>query len=147
MLVAIEWRPSTKQLRGFGLIAALFGAGLGAWVFLKHSLLGLALGPSAGPIAACVFWGVGAVCLALAIAAPRGLWPLYVLLNAVTLPIGIAVSFVILLVLFYLVFTPVSLVFRLIGRDALQRRFDRSAVSYWVPRESRPDMRRYFRQF
>jgi hypothetical protein len=33
------------------------------------------------------------------------------------------------------VFTPVGFVMRLAGRDALSRRFERAAPSYWVRRE------------
>ena len=147
VLFAIDWRPSTKQLRSFGVIAALFAVGVGIRVFLTGSLVGLALGGPAGRILAYAFWGIGALCLALALAVPKGLWPLYVALNAAALPIGLVLSFVILSGLFYLLFTPVSLVFRLLGRDALHRKFDLQADSYWVPCETHMDMSGYFRQF
>jgi hypothetical protein len=62
-------------------------------------------------------------------------------------PIGLVVSFMILSALFYLLFTPVSLVFRLLGRDTLHRKSDCQAGSYWVPCETQMDMGRYFRQF
>jgi multisubunit Na+/H+ antiporter MnhG subunit len=38
-------------------------------------------------------------------------------------------------IFFYLVLTPVGLFMRLIGRDALHRKFDRKATTYWVKRE------------
>ena len=68
-------------------------------------------------------------------------------LTAVSLPIGFVVSHIVMAVMFYVILTPVGLVFRLIGRDPLQRRFDRQAASYWVPRERVTDPRRYYRQF
>jgi hypothetical protein len=146
-LLAVDWRPSTKQLRSFGVIAALFATGIGIWVFLRGSLVGIALGQPAGQILAYAFWGIGAVCLALALVCPKSLWPPYVVFNAAALPIGLVVSFVILSALFYLLFTPVSLVFRLLGRDTLQRKSDCQADSYWVPCETQMDTGRYFRQF
>jgi len=146
-LVAIDWRPSAKQLRCFGAAAALLAGGIATWVFFRHSLFGFAFGPPASRTAAWVLWGVGAACLASALAAPRALWPLYVLLNVVTLPIGFVLSYVILLAMFYLVITPVALLFRLIGRDALHRKFDRQAESYWTPCEGPPPAKRYFKQF
>jgi hypothetical protein len=59
----------------------------------------------------------------------------------------LVVSSFILSGLYYLLLTPVSLVFRLLGRDALRRQFDPQADSYWVPRETPKDKRSYFRQF
>jgi hypothetical protein len=51
---------------------------------------------------------------------------------------------VILSVFFYLVITPVGLVMRLFGRDPMNRKFDRSAASYWVRRPEAPaDLKRY----
>jgi hypothetical protein len=49
------------------------------------------------------------------------------LMNAVVSP-------VILGLIFFGVFTPTGMVMRLIGRDAMCRRFDPAAKSYWVKR-------------
>jgi len=51
---------------------------------------------------------------------------------------------VILSLTFYLVLTPMGLIMKIFGRDPLNRRFDESAKSYWVPVDpdgptSRPD--------
>ena len=62
------------------------------------------------------------------------------------MPIGFVVSFVLLAVFYFLLLTPVALVFRLIGRDALRRRFDAAAPSYWVPHKTNQDLQRYFHQ-
>jgi ABC-type uncharacterized transport system permease subunit len=64
-----------------------------------------------------------------------------------TLPIGIVVSYVILAATYYLVLTPIGLVLRLCGYDPMQRRFDREAKTYWVPREEEAKMDHVFRQF
>ena len=62
-------------------------------------------------------------------------------------PIGWVVSRVVLGAMFYLLFTLVALVFRTIGRDALQlKRKPPSAESYWEDVAS-GDARSYFRQF
>ena len=73
--------------------------------------------------------------------------PLYVLLVVLTFPIGWVVSHVVFAAVFLGIITPVGLVFRVIGRDVLERRFDAEARSYWRPRPRRTDVRRYFRQF
>ena len=36
---------------------------------------------------------------------------------------------------FYLVITPISVVFRLLGKDLIGQRIDRNAATYWKPRE------------
>jgi hypothetical protein len=43
---------------------------------------------------------------------------------------------VVLSLFFFLVLTPVGFVFRLVGRDLLDQRIDKSAPSYWRKRES-----------
>lgn len=49
---------------------------------------------------------------------------------------------------FYLVLTPVALLLRVIGKDLLERRLDRSARTYWVKREPvELDQERYERLF
>ena len=63
----------------------------------------------------------------------------------VAAPIGWLVSHVVLAVLFYGLFTPFALFFRLIGRDALRRR-RRTYESHWVEKASPVDVRHYFRQ-
>ena len=55
-------------------------------------------------------------------------------------------SFVLLGLLFYGVLTPIGLFFRLIGRDALQRRIEPERETYWQPHEQ-AKVRRYFKQF
>lgn len=54
---------------------------------------------------------------------------------------------IILSIVYFLIFTPLALIFRLIGKDPMERRFD-EAGSYWVKREAkefRPeDYRRQF---
>ena len=51
-----------------------------------------------------------------------------------------------LAVLFYGLFTPVALLFRLIGRDALSLRRRAGTASYWKPKPAAPAVRSYFRQ-
>ena len=62
-------------------------------------------------------------------------------------PIGWTVSQVILLAMFYGLFVPIGLVFRLIGRDPLQRARSSNLESYWSPKSAPADLRRYFKQF
>ena len=58
-------------------------------------------------------------------------------------------SFVVWVLAAYLVIlVPFNwMVFRLIGRDPLHRRFERDADSYWVTCQPIKDVKRYYRQF
>ena len=62
-------------------------------------------------------------------------------------PIGWTVSLVLLGLVYYGLFLPIGLVFRLVGRDALGLRSQPDATTYWTSRPEMADVRRYFRQF
>jgi hypothetical protein len=96
-------------------------------------------------------WGttlaVGAFAIALGgLLWPRLIRPLFMLALAITLPIGAVVSRVLLVIIYYVVFTPLALVFRVMGRDALRRRRPTGAQSYWTAKDATTDLRSYFRQ-
>ncbi len=52
--------------------------------------------------------------------------------------IGGVISKLILLLLFYAIFTPVALVLKLLGKDLLHKRLDSKASTYWEEREEQP---------
>lgn len=146
-LVQINWRPDRNELRKFGYIGiGAFGL-LGVWLFIRQTIFGMALPPGAARAAAYACWALAAWSLAGALAAPAALRPLYVGLTAISLPIGFVVSHVLMAVVFYGLLTPIALFFRMIGRDALQRRLDPSAATYWQTRRMRQEPAQYFRQF
>ncbi|MFO0974062.1 MAG: SxtJ family membrane protein [Phycisphaerae bacterium] len=145
-LIKMDWKPSTSQLRQFGWIGLVAFAALGGLVFWKHRFF-IALSPDAARTTATVLWALAGFCGLFAAAAPVVLRPLYVGLMVVSYPIGLVVSNVVLGLIYFGVFTPLALVFRLIGRDALQRRYLPAAPSYWEARTPVTDSRRYFRQF
>jgi hypothetical protein len=63
-----------------------------------------------------------------------------------TRPIGAVISYLLLVLLYFGLFTPFALFFRTIGRDALERRRPASRTSYWSAKPRAPDVRSYFRQ-
>ncbi len=146
-LLEIQWTPPVKTLRQFGVCTGLFCAFLWAFVFFRHAMFWMSLSPSAGRIAGVVLWSAGAGMFLLAITYARILRPVYVALNVAVFPIGLVVSHVLMAGIFFGVFLPVGLVFRLLGRDALARKFDPQAKSYWQDHDLQPPARQYFRQF
>lgn len=77
---------------------------------------------------------------------PRSVRFLFASAMALAEPIGWVVSRALLAGIFYLVITPLALLFRLSGRDALARRSGRGAATHWVPRRQRTDPRQYLNQ-
>ena len=144
--VELNLNPGRRVLRQFGFLA-LAGFGLlGGLVLWRGGLFGFDFGAAARPVA-WGLWGLGGVSGALSLFAPAANRPLWVALVLATFPIGFVLSYVLMGLLFFGMLTPVSLVFRLIGRDALERRLDPQAESYWQRRGPPAPIARYFRQF
>ncbi len=142
-LIEMEWKPSDRQLRQFGLIA-LVGLPLAGWLFAGRpwpaditSTQKTVLG---------VLAGVGVLFAALAVVRPQLLKLPFLALMLAALPIGLVVSELILALIYFVLFVPVALYFRLTGRDALERKIDRSAKTYWQPKAQAPNIDSYFRQ-
>jgi multisubunit Na+/H+ antiporter MnhG subunit len=73
---------------------------------------------------------------------------LFIGATVIAFPIGWAVTQAVLAVMFYLVLTPVAVVFRTRGRDELQlRRESKESSSFWIPRGDPPEPGRYLKQF
>jgi hypothetical protein len=65
---------------------------------------------------------------------------------AAAFPIGWTMSRVMLGAVFYVVFTPVAMVFRAMGRDALRLRRPAETTTYWTAHRG-ADVEEYLRQF
>ncbi|MEO6598155.1 MAG: SxtJ family membrane protein [Planctomycetota bacterium] len=72
---------------------------------------------------------------------------LFVGIMVVAMPIGFVVSHVLMATIFYLVITPIGLVFRLVGRDALGRKLEPNRNSYWRDRGPARDSASYFKLY
>jgi hypothetical protein len=131
----IPFHPPTPTLRRFGFIAAVLLLTVGSWqLWHDRGLIGGVLVGLALPFAA------------LAFARPVWLRPVYVGLMILTFPLNWIVSHVMLAVIFYCLFTPVALLFRLLGRDVLGRHAGAARDSYWTPKAQPEGVRSYFRQ-
>jgi Saxitoxin biosynthesis operon protein SxtJ len=146
-LVTVDWRPSEQDLKRFGNACVVVFAALGVWVWWRQSVFGFSVGPQFARDAAGCLWSLAAVCGVLRWVAPRWLRPLYVGLIAAGLPIGFVVSHLAMAAVFLAVVTPTAIVFRALGRDALERNLERDATTYWRRRRPVVDTARYYRQF
>lgn len=118
-----------KDLRSFAWVVG--GALLLLWAILGWVLPYLFGKGGSYPILAFV----GLALAAVGTVAPKVLKPVYYGWMALALTLGFVMTRVLLTIFFFLVLTPVGLVFRLIGRDALHRKLDREASSYWIEKE------------
>lgn len=76
----------------------------------------------------------GIIFTALGLAIPILLRPVYKVWMSFAVVIGFIMTRVILTVIFYGLFTPISLVARLFGKDWLEEHWDENAKTYWVKR-------------
>jgi hypothetical protein len=145
-MINLNLHPSSRFLRQFGLFCFVGFGFLAGLIFTRRGLFGIDFGDASQPVAIVLF-AVGAASGFLSWIAPRANRPLYLLLLFATYPMGFILSHVVLGLIFYGMLTPFSFVFKLMGRDVLNRRFDRSAESYWIRHKPITDLKRYFRQF
>lgn len=97
--------------------------------------------------AAQVLWGLGlALAATFVLVRPAPRW-LYVGWMYATYPIAWTVAHLLLGGAYFLVATPVAILLRALGHDPMQRKFDKTAKSYWEVRRPNSDVSRYFRQF
>jgi hypothetical protein len=143
MLAKIPWNPSDRQLRQFG-GCALLALPLLGWLALGRRTPMTWTAPDAAAFS--IFTACGVLGGLLAWCSPRSLKVPFLTTTLITLPIGLVVGELLLFAIFFGIFTPVALFFRLIGRDALERRFDANTSSYWT-RKARPaSAEQYFHQ-
>ena len=144
--IKLNLNPEPKTLRQFGLIG-LVAFALFAVLAYYRVVAFAALPVSAVRPTVWVLALLAGYCGVFAAIAPKGLRPLYVLLTVVFYPVGLVASYVIMGIVYFIVLTPVALIFKLIGRDPMCRKFEPAAQTYWVERKPPTDMKRYFRQF
>ena len=135
-LSELDLNPPPRKLRQFSWIWCGVFLALAAW----HSRHGAT--PWTPWLA-----GIGVAGGVLGTVAPRAMKPAFIGLTLVGFPIGLAVNWLALTLLWYGVFTPIGLVFRLRGRDPLHRAIERGRASYWIQRGKPSPPRRYLRQF
>jgi hypothetical protein len=132
----INKNPSTKELLKFG--AAFLGgmAAIGALQFfvLHHEPL------AKGLLIA------GVVVFVLSFVRPIARL-LYILWMGIGITMGLVTQPIILVVIFLLLITPVGLIFKLIQRDTMKRKLDKSATSYWEEYKETDDPATYVKQF
>jgi Saxitoxin biosynthesis operon protein SxtJ len=131
------FEPNDRTLRQFaGIWIVFFGAIALRQQFQHHR-------PVIAMVVAAAALGVGLTGLVW----PGRIRPVFVGWMKAAYPIGWVVSRIVLSVIFYGVFTPLALVFRLLRRDALSLESRPAAITYWHSKPSSADKARYLRQY
>lgn len=129
-------QPTPRTLRQFAAAWLVFFLAAASYQMLVRGR------PTAGYVlGAIALIGLGGV-----VRPPAVRW-LFIGATVVAFPIGWVVTQVILAVMFYLILTPLALVFRWRGRDELQLRRKPGQSSFWITRDQPPDAGRYLKQF
>lgn len=138
-MLKIDLKPQEKTLRlfgffsliGFSAMALIFRWKFDAPDWLFWGLIGL------GVVQALAAW---AECYFL-------IRPVYVVMSVIGMVIGMIVGPIVLGLMYYGMFTPLALWFRLIGRRSIEKRLDRQAETYWRDRKGPISPARYLRLY
>ncbi len=117
-----ERECAAKELRKFGFTMSCALSIVGGFALWRKGETGL------------LFWGIGFVILMVGLIRPRLLGPIHKGWMKLAFVMGFFMTHLILALMYYLVFTPVALVMRTLGKDPLRLKYDRSVKSYWIRR-------------
>jgi hypothetical protein len=133
----VSFSPSPSTLRWFGALCSLFLAALaGREVLIAGS-----------PTVAFAAFAASLAVLVIALVWPALLRRVFVGSMVLLFPVNWLVSHLLLGCVYYCVFTPLGLFFKLMRRDALGRTLQRERESYWIDKPAASDAARYFRPF
>jgi len=132
-LVEINWNPSKTQLRQFGVIC-----------FPALPLVGWLWNASLPIIGVLAVVGFLLGCLGFIF--PPAIKPVFLALTIVATPIGLVVGEMAMLLIYFGVFFPIGILMRFTGKDALQKKLDRNAATYWNSKRQPNDVASYYRQ-
>lgn len=113
-----------QSLRKFGITMGAAFLVIALIVFLKHKYI----------IFPAVI--ISAVFFTLAFIIPGILRPAYVIWMRLAYVLSWFNTRLILLAIFYLIFTPIGFIIRITGKDLLDRKIDKNKESYWIKKEN-----------
>jgi hypothetical protein len=101
-----------------------------------------------GKSSSVVFGGIGVLLILFGLILPNILKPLNKIWMTLAVILGWFMSRVILFILYYVIITPIGIFLKLIGKDFLKLKIDKSSKSYWETREKKiAEQIDYERQF
>jgi hypothetical protein len=132
----INKNPSRKELFKFGVA---FLVGMAAIGLLYHFVIHR-------EEVARVVWITGGAVFLLSFIKPIARI-LYIFWMGLGITIGLITSPIILVIVYLFLITPVGLLFKLLRRDAMRRKLQPEALSYWEKYDESEDPATYMKQF
>ena len=132
-VIRINWNPTNRQLRQFGVICSVALPAIG-WLW------------GGGPKTISGLLAIGCVLAVIGCFFPRALRIPFLSLTVAATPLGLIIGELAMLLIYFGVFLPIGLCFRLLGRDALQLKMGRSQTTYWQARKPAGGPESYYRQ-
>ncbi len=129
---------SRKEIRRWAVLMAVVSAIIGTiqLFLLRH------------PNAATVFWLIAVVFLVDGLLFPSLLKPVYWLWMKFAGALAWFNTRLIMALVFYLIFTPIGIILRILRVDLIKQRWDTKKPSYWIDRTDEPfDPSRYEKQY
>ena len=133
-IVELNSDPTERQLRQFGGVCVV-ALPLVSWLWLRD------------PVIAAWAAGIGVLLCGIGLAAPKMLKPVFIGLMVLTIPIGIIVGELAMLLIYFGVFLPLAIVFKITGRDAMDRKPAQNSESFWKERKQPDNVGRYYQQW
>jgi len=128
--------PTAADMRGFRLVVAIGGLALGAFLYFGRHRHDAGLALAAG----------GSVLALLSLVPGLGRW-LYVGWMGLGLAMGRITGPILLGIVWLVLFVPLNMVFRLVGRDSMKRKFPSTEATFWETHAPTQNVSRYFQQF
>ena len=129
-------RSGRNELRKFGITMGIVLGLLGGFLLWR------------GKVYYPIFFIISTLFLFLGLVLPVLLKPIQKIWMVLALIMGWFMTRIILIILFYLIVTPIGLLARLFGKDFLNTKFNKNADSYWIPKKEAPfDKKNYENQF
>lgn len=129
-------KSGKKEVRQFGITVGIALGLLGGLFFLREKNYYF------------YFLTLSFTFLFLSLVAPRLLKPVQKIWMGLAFLIGWLITRIILIILFYLVITPIGILAKIFGQDFLDLKLDKNRQTYWIIKSSaKVDKRSYENQF
>ena len=113
-------KKNKKKDRSFGLTFGFLLLGYSAFSFLYLNTF--------------ITWiiSLGTLIMLVAILSPRGIHPFRVGMETIGHWMGIFNTYILLTLIYFFLFTPLNLIFRITGKDTLKLKWNKRVESYWT---------------
>lgn len=141
-MIDIDIKDKGEQ-RKFGLV---MGAAFGVLTLVRWGIHRWFAGEWGAP--SYLLPGIGTVFAVFGLAAPKALQPVFWAWIKFAIGVNWVMTRLFLSIVFFLLITPTRLVRSMMGLDALKRKLDPKATTYWEEPDEQPDdPRRYLNQY